>query len=173
MTVPRLLLATGTLVLLAAGPLARPANGQLIPPGKLSEPHAELEGIRACTNCHELREKGVEAGLCLDCHSPLRARIEAGQGLHPASDATDGCARCHKEHFGRDFDLLRFDASGFDHSEVGWSPEGAHAALDCRDCHTASLVTSREVRSFKGRYGALSRTYLGLENRLPGLPPGQ
>jgi hypothetical protein len=148
---------------LAAGPLARPAAGQLISPGKLSEPHAELEGIRACTNCHELREKGIEADLCLGCHVPLRSRIQADAGYHPSADATDGCARCHKEHFGRDFALLRFEPSEFEHSEVGWSPEGAHTALDCRECHTNALVRSNEVRAFKGKYGALSRTYLGLE----------
>ena len=163
MTFPRLWVATVALSLFALGPLARPVEGQLISPGKLSEPHAELEGIRACVNCHELRAKGIEASLCLDCHAPLRGRIQAGAGYHPSADATDDCARCHKEHFGRDFDLLHFDPSRFDHSEAGWSPEGAHTALACRDCHTSSLVRSNEVRSFKGRYGALSKTYLGLE----------
>jgi hypothetical protein len=162
MTFPRLILATVAVMLFALGPLARPVEGQLISPGKLSEPHAELEGIRACTNCHELRAKGIEADLCLECHAPLRSRIQADSGYHPSANATDGCARCHKEHFGRDFDLLRFDSSDFEHSKVGWSPEGAHTALDCRDCHTNSLVRSNEVRSFKGRYGTLSRTYLGL-----------
>lgn len=163
MTFPRLTQVTVAVVLLSLGPLARPVQGQLISPGKLSESHAELEGIRGCVNCHELRAKGVEAGLCLECHAPLRVRIEAGEGYHPRADASDGCARCHKEHFGREFDLLRFDPSDFDHSEAGWSPEGAHTALDCRECHTSSLVRSDEVRDFKGRYGALSRTYLGLE----------
>ena len=163
MTFPRLILTTVAVMLFGFGPLARPADGQLISPGKLSEPHAELEGIRACTNCHELREKGIEADLCLECHAPLRARIQADAGYHPAAGATDGCARCHKEHYGRDFDLLHFEPSEFEHSEVGWEPEGAHTALDCRECHTNSLVRSNEVRAFKGRYGALSRTYLGLE----------
>ena len=163
MTFPRLILTTVAVMLFASGPFARPVEGQLISPGKLSESHAELEGIRACTNCHELRAKGIEADLCLECHAPLRGRIQADAGYHPSAGATDGCARCHKEHFGRDFDLLRFEPTEFEHSDVGWSPEGAHTALDCRKCHTNSLVRSREVRTFKGRYGALSRTYLGLE----------
>lgn len=163
MTFPRPILTTAAVMLLALGPLARPAEGQLISPGKLSEPHADLEGIRACTNCHELRAKGIEADLCLECHAPLRGRIEADAGYHPSADATDDCARCHKEHFGRDFALLRFEPSEFEHSEVGWEPEGAHTALECRECHTSVLVQSQVVRSFKGRYGALNRTYLGLE----------
>lgn len=149
-------------MLACIGPLARPAAGQLISPGELSEPHAELDGLRGCTSCHELRARGIEADLCLDCHAPLRARIEANAGYHAAADAKDGCARCHKEHYGRSFDLLHFEPDEFDHAEAGWEPEGAHASLDCRECHTASLVRSPEVRSFKGRHGALSRTWLGL-----------
>lgn len=163
MRTSRLLSATTAVFVIAMAWSVSPAMGQLISPGELSAPHAELEGIRSCTSCHELRAKGIEASRCLECHAPLRARIEASEGYHAVANATDGCARCHKEHFGRDFDLLHFDPSGFEHSETGWSPEGAHANLDCRDCHTSSLVRAPEVRTFKGRYGALNRTYLGLE----------
>lgn len=148
---------------LLLGPVARPVAAQLISPGELSEAHAELEGIRSCTSCHQLRSKGIDAALCLDCHEPLRSRIDAGKGFHVAERATDDCGRCHKEHFGRDFSLVRFDADGFDHAKVGWTPEGAHAALDCRECHAPPFVRSAEVRVFKGRYGALGRTYLGLD----------
>jgi hypothetical protein len=150
-------------VCLLFGPATRPAAAQLISPGELSEAHAELEGIRSCTSCHQLRSKGIDASLCLDCHVPLRSRIAAREGFHVAREATGDCARCHKEHFGRDFGLVRFDTVGFDHAKVGWTPEGAHAALDCRDCHKPPLVRSVEVRTFKGRYGALARTYLGLD----------
>jgi hypothetical protein len=162
MTIPRLIPVTG-ICLLLIGPAARPAHGQLISPGELSDAHSELEGIRSCTSCHQLRSKGIDADLCLDCHEPLRARIESGSGYHVASDATSACARCHKEHFGRDFTLVRWDPSEFDHSEIGWAPEGAHTVLDCRECHRTALVQSSDVHEFKGRYGALSRTYLGLE----------
>ena len=140
---------------LLVGPAARPVGAQLISPGALSEAHAQLEGIRSCTSCHQLRSKGIDAGLCLDCHEPLRSRIRARRGYHVAEGATDDCARCHKEHFGREFSLVRFDTASFDHGGVGWAPEGAHASLDCRDCHTAPLVRSLEVRTFKGRYLSL------------------
>lgn len=163
-SMPRIRILTAILAALAVlGPAPRPAAGQLISPGKLSAPHADLEGIRSCTSCHQLREKGVDASLCLDCHGPLRARIEAGAGYHSTADAADECARCHKEHFGRDFQLTRWEPSGFDHTDVGWKPEGAHGALACRDCHTRALIRSAEVRVFKARYGALDRTYMGLD----------
>ena len=162
MTIPRLTIVTCAGLLLVCADV-RPASAQLISPGELSEVHAELEGIRSCTSCHQLRSKGIDASLCLDCHVPLRMRIETGEGYHPAADASDRCARCHKEHFGREFTLVRWDPSQFEHSEVGWAPEGAHTRLECRDCHTSSLVRSEQVRSFKGRYGALSRTFLGLD----------
>ena len=159
---PRLIPVSLVVMLACIGPLARAAAGQLISPGELSGPHAELDGLRGCTSCHELRARGIEADRCLDCHAPLRARIEANAGYHAAAGAKDGCARCHKEHYGRSFDLLHFEPDDFVHAEAGWEPEGAHASLDCRECHTASLVRSPEVRSFKGRHGALSRTWLGL-----------
>ncbi|MDP2470280.1 MAG: cytochrome c3 family protein [Candidatus Palauibacterales bacterium] len=161
MRTPRLLfiVITGLALL---GPAARPASAQLISPGKLSEVHSELEGIRACTNCHQLREKGVDRDLCLACHTPLRTRIEAGEGYHSTEGVSSDCAECHKEHFGRDFDLVRWEPTEFDHGDVGWAPEEAHAKLECRECHAPVMIRSLEVRTFKGRYGALSRTYLGL-----------
>lgn len=162
MTIPRLIRCTGVL-LLVLGPSARPAGAQLISPGELSEAHSELEGIRSCTSCHQLRSKGIDEGLCLDCHEPLNERIEAGEGFHVASNATRDCARCHKEHFGREFELVRWEPSEFDHAEVGWAPEGAHASLDCRECHTSRNVQAGAVRTFKGSHGSLSRTYLGLD----------
>ena len=38
-------------VLSALGPGG--ATAQVLSPGQLAEPHAELEGVRHCTGCHE------------------------------------------------------------------------------------------------------------------------
>lgn len=137
------------------------ASAQLISPGKLSSPHAELEGVRNCTSCHELRTRGIAPERCLACHRPLAARVAAGTGLHAGTDYA-ACASCHAEHLGPDYEPVRWDPETFDHPAIGFELEDAHAALDCRACHTSPLVRDPDVRTFKGRYGALNRTYLGL-----------
>src|SRR5512134_2620274 len=109
--------ATLVLVMLA---LSAEARGQLISPGKLSSAHEELEGVRACTNCHELRKTGASNAKCLSCHDPLAARITAGRGYH-AKLAQQPCAECHEEHFGREFKLVRLDADSFDHARTGYA----------------------------------------------------
>ena len=140
---------------------AAPARAQLISPGKLSGAHADLEGVRNCTNCHRLRERGAANDLCLRCHEPERNRIENRQGYH-STIADRNCAECHKEHFGRDFDLVRFDTTTFDHAAAGFELVEHHAELDCRACHRPELIVAADVRGFKGGHGALDRTFLGL-----------
>ncbi len=62
MTIPRLIRFTGVFLLLL-GPAARPARGQLISPGELSEAHSELEGLRSCTSCHQSAFEGHRGRL--------------------------------------------------------------------------------------------------------------
>lgn len=146
--------------LLAAASL-HPAHAQLISPGKLTSAHSALEGIRNCTQCHELRKPGISPDLCLACHEPLARRIEEGLGYH-ATVADQGCASCHKEHLGPDFRMVRLDTLTFRHADTGFELEGAHDTASCRGCHTADHVVDLEVRSFKEEHGALDRTFLGL-----------
>ncbi len=111
--------------------------------------------------------------MCLECHEPLRARIESGDGYHVASDATKDCARCHKEHFGRDFELVRWEPPEFDHAEIGWAPEGAHTALDCRECHN---VPDRPVGRGPYLQGSLRLAGPHLSRArhgVPRVPPGR
>ena len=138
-----------------------PAYGQLISPGRLASAHQELEGIRNCTACHRLRQKGVDRDRCLACHTPLADRINAGRGFH-GTLAEDDCAACHKDHFGRDFDLLRFDTLAFDHERAGYSLTGRHRDAGCRECHVPAYLEDQDVVAFKTRHGALERTFLGL-----------
>ncbi len=136
------------------------AQAQLISPGELSQAHAALEGIRNCTQCHTLGQRGIDRARCLDCHTPLEARISAEEGFHATVDAN--CATCHKEHFGRTFDVLRFDTEAFDHRDTGFELVGAHQTVECRGCHQSEFITDVEVRQFKGEHNALEKTYLGL-----------
>ena len=136
-------------------------SAQLISPGKLSHAHADLQGIRNCTQCHELRHSGISPELCLKCHGPLARRIEAGEGFH-ASLAEKDCATCHREHFGPDFQLIRLDTTTFDHGRTGWPLAGEHATSACHDCHKPEFVTAPDVREDALSHGTLNRTFLGL-----------
>lgn len=140
---------------------ATAAHAQLISPGKLSEAHADLEGIRNCTQCHRLGTRGVDRQLCLDCHEPLARRISNDSGYHAGLEEQE-CATCHKDHFGLDFDVLRFDSLAFDHDEAGFELVDAHGELDCRSCHEPTLIIDSEVRAWKGEHDALDATFLGL-----------
>lgn len=145
--------------LMAAG-ADRALDAQLISPGKLTNAHGQLKGMRNCTQCHELRKPGTQNARCLACHEPLAKRVEADRGYH--AQVEGNCASCHKEHFGLEFDMVRFDSAGFQHREAGYELEGAHTRLECRDCHTPELITAADVRVFKREGGALERTFLGL-----------
>lgn len=119
--------------------LALPAHAQ-ISPGPLSQPHAKLEGAANCFQCHEAG-KGVTAARCLTCHKELRARVAAKRGLH-AQPGYQKCERCHNEHHGRAFQLIRWTPKTLDHRVTGFPLLGAHAKLECRQCH--------KTRSFLG-----------------------
>jgi hypothetical protein len=131
-----------------------------ISPGPLSAPHASLEGNRNCLMCHEAGQ-GVAPRLCLDCHTALADRISAERGLH-ADPELQRCERCHSEHNGREFELVRFAGGerAFDHSGAGWRLEGKHARLACRDCHRADRVSPALAAREPGK--DLARTFLGL-----------
>ena len=134
-----------------------------ISPGPLSQPHAKLEGATNCFQCHETG-KGVTAAKCLTCHKELRARIAAKRGLH-AQPGHQKCERCHNEHHGRAFQLIRWEPQKFDHRISGFPLVGAHAKAQCRDCHkTRSYLglsqncTSCHRDVHKGQFGARTCT---------------
>ncbi len=142
---------------------APPSIGaQLLSPGRLAAPHAELEGLRGCVSCHALGRRGIDPERCLACHEAVATRIAERRGYH-ASLVADSCADCHQDHLGPRFDLLHLDEESFLHEDTGYALELAHAAVDdCRACHTADNVTDAAVVAFKGERGSLARTYLGL-----------
>jgi len=136
---------------------------QLLSPGKLSESHKKLEGISNCTSCHTLGQKGISNDRCLSCHTPLKARIEDLLGYHANDNIIDqNCSNCHKEHFGRDFEIIKWDTASFDHDETGFTLLGKHTDLSCGSCHDSKFITYQRVLSFKSKHGALEQTFLGL-----------
>jgi hypothetical protein len=128
--VKRALLAGAAVLGCAAGARAQ------ISPGPLSRVHQALEGARNCRSCHGAR--GVEARLCLTCHTALGQRIASGKGLHARPEYRAGCERCHVEHQGREFELIFWGQAGrasFDHAQAGFPLQGRHATLGCESCH--------------------------------------
>jgi hypothetical protein len=127
-----------------------------ISPGDLTDYHAELEGMFKCTECHLLGQKIAE-DKCLDCHKPLKARIDADKGYHRSSEVKGkDCISCHSEHHGRKFEIIRFDEDAFDHNLAGYKLEGAHAKEECAACHKTENITDPAILE-------KDYTYLGLE----------
>jgi len=133
-----------------------------ISPGPLSRPHQSLNGATNCASCHKF---GGQAALkCLQCHTEIASRLSAHKGLHatyniPAGSSQE-CARCHSEHNGEDFPLIKWDVKAFNHKDAGYPLEGKHAGLACAKCHNPSHLAPEERASIKIKDA--SRTYLGL-----------
>lgn len=140
--------------------LAAPASAQ-ISPGKLSRPHAKLEGSSHCLECHD-SGKGVSPSKCMVCHQTLQERVTAGRGLHTRPAYRD-CKTCHVEHQGLEYELVWWGKPGreaFDHKETGYALAGKHASLACQACHQPRLNQKKDSLAAAGI--ALERTYLGL-----------
>ncbi|MCB0851720.1 MAG: cytochrome c family protein [Bacteroidetes bacterium] len=131
--------------------------GQLSP-GPLSQPHAELEGIRNCTLCHDLGDK-VSDQKCLDCHKEIQSLQKEKRGYHANREVTSkNCFDCHSEHHGRKFDMVRFDEDNFNHLLTGYKLEGQHEVVDCRKCHKPDYIADSDLKKNTG-------TFLGLEQK--------
>lgn len=135
------------------------ARAQLSP-GPLSRPHAKLEGLKKCNECHELGNREVK-GRCAGCHQEIAAEQASGRGLHAGAEHAN-CVACHTEHHGTDYELVFWKGGPekFDHREVKWELTGAHAKLACRKCHNADYIARPAPLRERGK--DLARTYLGL-----------
>lgn len=142
--------------------LSPPRATAQISPGPLSRPHQSLNGSTNCAECHKF---GGQAQLkCLQCHTEIATRLTAHRGLHATYNIPPGssqeCARCHSEHNGEDFPLIKWDIKTFNHKETGYVLEGKHAGLACNKCHNASRISPQEKPLIKDK--DLNRSYLGL-----------
>jgi hypothetical protein len=136
-----------------------------ISPGPLSRPHQSLSGMLNCTKCHDLGGGAVQL-KCLECHTEIRDRVSQRRGMHavwaPANATSKDCVRCHSEHNGVDFQLIRWQPNreALDHRQTGFPLTGKHAVLRCEQCHNAQTIPAA------GRTGIqiedLNHSYLGL-----------
>jgi predicted CXXCH cytochrome family protein len=126
-----------------------------ISPGDLSNSHAHLDGLSNCTQCHVLGNK-VSNDKCLLCHTEILSRVNALKGYHSSSEVKGKqCLTCHSEHNGKNFQLIRFDATKFDHKITGYILTAPHAKQDCKVCHNQKYITDQKLKAKKS-------TYLGL-----------
>ncbi len=129
-----------------------------ISPGPLYSGHERLEGIEKCTLCHTVG-KLLSNEKCVACHKAIAARINQRTGYH-ATVAAKSCTLCHLDHLGRDYQIVRFDTSSFDHALAGFQLLGKHKTAGCRQCHNSEKIFSQDTKAFSLiRKGT---TYLGL-----------
>ena len=149
---PRVLLSWLILLIPAA------LSAQIASPGKLSAVHEKLEGVQNCNDCHNFGEKSFRSN-CLKCHVEIGTRIEQSHGYHYFTRKVE-CNKCHKEHHGRSFNIIRWEPNSFDHKQTGFVLEGAHAPVHCRKCHNPGNIKSADI--LKKKRNQQENTYLGL-----------
>lgn len=126
-----------------------------ISPGELAKVHAHLEGMSNCTKCHTLGAK-VSNEKCLACHTEIKERIDQQKGFHVSLEVKGKeCASCHNDHHGKNFEIIRFDTTKFQHRITGLELEGAHSRQKCIACHTSKFISDKKLKS-------KPQTYLGL-----------
>ncbi len=155
----------GLMMKIAAGTVlffAFSAEAQ-ISPGPLSRAHQFLNGTTNCTTCHKLGA-GEASFKCLDCHTEILSRLVNRKGLHASYQLSPGsskeCVRCHSEHNGENFPIIKWDPKAFDHKQTGYILEGKHAGLACSKCHSADKISATERTVIKVK--DLNRTFLGI-----------
>lgn len=144
--------------------LALPLAAQ-VSPGPLSRAHHALDSPLKCASCHVFGA-GAPKLRCLTCHREIRELTEQKRGYHgrvvKAGKGDTDCARCHTEHYGENFRIIRWPTSkdDFDHRETGFPLAGRHEALKCEQCHNARFIPAPRRKLIQVK--DLARTFQGL-----------
>lgn len=111
-------------------------KSMILMPGPLSAPHAEEE--KECDSCHSKFDQSAQDSLCLDCHKPVNKDILRKKGFHGRSPVASkaSCKSCHRDHKGREFDMVPLNKDSFDHNYTDFLLRGKHEAVSCAACHT-------------------------------------
>ncbi len=137
--------------------------GAQISPGPLARAHQSLDGATHCTDCHKLAG-GESEFKCLQCHIEIAGRLNAHKGLHFSYGLRPGssqeCIKCHSDHNGVDFPIVKWDIKTFDHKQTGYVLEGKHVGVDCRKCHNAEHISPSERPLIKMK--DLNKTFIGV-----------
>ena len=107
----------------------------LVMPGKLIDGHAEFESD--CSQCHERFDKPGQDRLCLACHEEIAVDVNKKEGFHGRSPVVGNleCNSCHRDHLGRDANVVRLDRQTFNHDLTDFPLKGAHKGTVCELCH--------------------------------------
>jgi hypothetical protein len=119
--------------------------GALLRPGPLTPAHAHLEGAGRCTLCHG-RADHVPDERCEACHEEIPARAARALPLHGRFEGE--CSSCHKEHGGERVPLVALERGSFSHATTRFPLHGAHAALECDECHRLRASGSGDAVAF-------------------------
>ena len=106
----------------------------VLAPGDVIQGHAKWEGD--CKQCHAKFDRQAQSGLCSDCHKEVGSDMKARTGFH-GTLKPQPCSACHRDHKGRNAQMVRFDAKRFDHSQSDFTLRGKHQPLECDKCHVA------------------------------------
>jgi hypothetical protein len=139
------------------------AQGQ-ISPGPLSKVHSSLNGTTQCSSCHVFGAS-TPTFKCLECHKEVAEALANRHGYHAQLKMQNPngkeCVRCHLEHNGEIFHLIRWEPSEqkFDHRATGYALEGKHAVVACEQCH----VPAHMLGNLKPliQYKDLSKSFFG------------
>ncbi len=107
----------------------------LIMPGKVVESHADVE--TECSSCHIAFDRDRQPELCLACHEDVASDISDETGFHGlfAKENGENCGACHKDHLGRDADIVGLNEQSFDHDLTDFRLLSGHADVACSNCH--------------------------------------
>lgn len=140
-------------------------------PGDLSRPHAQVAGFSMVTDCRKCHaEQGLATG-CLGCHEEIAGQLSGKRGYHHhlLKDKKTECARCHREHNGKDFPLINegswegADMKKFNHPHTTFTLAGKHDGLACDKCHASKNVKPFTLPDFPSH--KRTKTFLGLTQK--------
>lgn len=132
--------ALATALLMASSIAAAQSLESAVMPGSVIQGHADLEG--ACQNCHIRFDRAAQRKLCLDCHKPVAADVNAGIGYHGRIKERE-CRACHTDHRGRGARIVKLDETKFDHAQTDFALRGKHRGRTCASCHRAKAKFSQ------------------------------
>ncbi len=120
---------------------------KILMPGPLAAAHADFEGD--CESCHSNFKKHAMTRLCLSCHKDVADDLQNNSGFHGISTQAKNfnCETCHKDHEGREADIVGLLQDSFNHSNTDFVLHGAHKNLSCNSCHSQGKKY-RDAESF-------------------------